>query len=583
MNGAFFYTLADGSNHRQGGVFTAALPQPGRIPLFSIPQDPDSLAFALLSNSVAKNTLTKTVAWMPHSPHESEPPQPGGLRALGDPVVLILSVGFIIAFVLMSLFDIDLVADSISSGFAWTALTLGTYFQLLLIATFFIAIGLACTPAAKAKIGNLDTPEMSTFKWLSIILCTLLAGGGVFFAAGEPVYHFVVSPPAFDAEAGTAQAVSGALAQSFMHWGFLAWAVLGSLTAVVLAHAHYVKGQPLQPRTLLYPVFGKRLMQGTLGGIVDACCVIALVAGTVGPIGFLATQVSFGLHELFGLPEGYIGQLIILALLASVYVASSLSGVHRGIQMLSRFNVFLALAIGAVIVIFGPTLFLVNTYAASMGAYVSEFLSMATMTADTAPAWWMKWWTVFFFAWFIGYAPLMAIFVARISRGRSVREMIVAVAVLAPIATTVWFTLLGGSGIYYQLTGAIDLTEALNNFQFDVATLTVAQALPGGTLMALAILLLTTIFVATTGDSMSYAIAMVSAGHDRPNGILRAFWGIAMALMAAILLFMGAGQIGVLQQFIVITAIPVSLIILPSLWKGPQAAYAMAREQGIID
>ncbi|WP_224420824.1 BCCT family transporter, partial [Modicisalibacter tunisiensis] len=171
----------------------------------------------------------------------------------------------------------------------------------------------------------------------------------------------------------------------------------------------------------------------------------------------------------------------------------------------------------------------------------------------------------------------------RISRGRSVREMILAVAVLAPIATTVWFTLLGGSGIHYQLTGAIDLTEALNNFQFDVATLTVAQALPGGTLMAMAILLLTTIFVATTGDSMSYAIAVVGSGHDEPNPLIRAFWGIAMALMAAILLYMGSGQISVLQQFIVITAIPVSLVLLPSLWTGPKAAYAMAREQGLIE
>jgi choline-glycine betaine transporter len=503
--------------------------------------------------------------------------------SLGDPIVLVLSIGFIVAFLALSFYDIDLVANSISAGFAWTALVLGSYFQLLLLLTFFIAIGLAVSPAAKAKIGNLDAPEMSTFKWLSIILCTLLAGGGVFFAAGEPVYHFVVTPPAFDTEAGTAEAVSSALAQSFMHWGFLAWAVLGSLTAVVLAHAHYVKGQPLQPRTLLYPVFGERLMRGPLGGVLDACCVIALVAGTVGPIGFLATQVSFGLHELFGLPEGYLGQLIILALLGCIYVLSSMSGVHRGIQLLSRFNVLLALAIGAVIIVFGPTLFLVNTYMSSMGAYISNFFTMATMTADTAPAWWMQWWTVFFFAWFIGYAPLMAIFVARISRGRSIREMILAVAVLAPIATTVWFTLLGGSGIYYQLTGVIDLTEALNNFQFDVATLTVAQALPGGTWMALAILLLTTIFVATTGDSMSYAIAVVGAGHDDPSPYVRAFWGIAMALMAAVLLYMGAGQIGALQQFIVITAIPVSLILLPSLWNGPQAAYAMAREQGIIE
>jgi len=516
----------------------------------------------------------------------NQPPQhtEGPSRfSLGDPIVLVLSIGFIVAFLGLSFYNIDRVASSISAGFAWTALVLGSYFQLLLLLTFFIAIGVALTPAAKAKIGNLDAPEMSTFKWLSIILCTLLAGGGVFFAAGEPVYHFVVTPPAFDTEAGTAEAVSGALAQSFMHWGFMAWAVLGSLTAVVLAHAHYVKGQPLQPRTLLYPIFGERLMRGPLGSLVDACCVIALVAGTVGPIGFLATQVSFGLHELFGLPEGYTGQLIILAVLGAIYVLSSMSGVHKGIQLLSRFNVLLALAIGAIIVVFGPTLFLVNTYVSSMGAYVSEFFTMATMTAETAPAWWMQWWTVFFFAWFIGYAPLMAIFVARISRGRSIREMILAVAVLAPIATTVWFTLLGGSGIYYQLTGVIDLTEALNNFQFDVATLTVAQALPGGTWMALAILLLTTIFVATTGDSMSYAIAVVGAGHDDPSPYMRAFWGIAMALMAAVLLYMGAGQISALQQFIVITAIPVSLILLPSLWNGPQAAYAMAREQGIID
>ncbi|MBJ6136835.1 BCCT family transporter [Marinobacter litoralis] len=504
------------------------------------------------------------------------------IAQLGDPVVLTLSVGFIALFVGFSLFDLKGVADAIGSGFTWTARVFGSYFQMLLLATFFIAIGLACTPAAAAKIGNLDRPEMSTFRWLSIIMCTLLAGGGVFFAAGEPVYHFVVTPPAFDTEPGTIEAVSSAMAQSFMHWGFLAWAVLGTLAAIVLAHTHYVKGKPLQPRTLLYPVFGERIMSGWIGSVIDAFCVIAIVAGTVGPIGFLATQMSFGLSELFGLTDGLGTQMAILAALAAIYVTSAVTGVHRGIQFLSRMNVFLALAIAAIIFVFGPTLFYTNTYMQSMGQYVSSFLDMATMTADTAPNWWMKWWTVFFFAWFIGYAPLMAIFVARISRGRSIREMILAVAVMAPIATTIWFTLLGGSGIYYQMTGVIDLAEALNNFRFDVATLTVAQALPGGGFMALAILILTTIFVATTGDSMSYSIAVVSSGHDQPKTFVRAFWGIAMATMAGILLYMGAGQISVLQQFIVITAIPVSLILLPSLWLGPKAAYAMAREQNLI-
>ncbi len=266
-----------------------------------------------------------------------------------------------------------------------------------------------------------------------------------------------------------------------------------------------------------------------------------------------------------------------------VYVLSAVSGVHKGMQLLSRFNVMLALGIGSVIVLFGPTLFLFNSYFAGMGTYLDNFFKMVTTTAETAPAEWMQWWIVFFYAWFIAFAPLMAIFVARISRGRTVREMILAVAVIAPIATTVWFTLLGGSGIYYQLTGVIDLTDALTNFQFDIATLTLAQALPGGTWMALAILLLTTIFVATTGDSMSYSIAMVGAGHDEPSPFLRAFWGVTMTIMAAVLLAMREGQIAALQQFIVITAVPVSLILLPSLWDGPKAAYAMAREQGLID
>ncbi|MDI9243776.1 BCCT family transporter [Marinobacter sp. CHS3-4] len=498
-----------------------------------------------------------------------------------DPVVLILTIGFILVFVGASILNSEAVATFIGNGFAWTAKTLGSFFQLLLLLTFFIALGTAASKAGNARIGGLDRPEISRFRWLSMIMCTLLAGGGVFFAAGEPVYHFVVTPPAFDTEAGTAAAVAPAMAQSFTHWGFLAWAVLGSLTALVLTRAHYDQGKPLQPRTLLFPVFGERVIKGTLGGVIDSLCVIAVVAGTVGPIGFLATQMSFGLHELFGVTDGYTTQLTVLIVLAGVYMTSAMTGLHKGIQLLSRFNVMLALGIAAVIFVFGPTLFLTNTYTQSMGEYVTSFLAMATMTADTAPDWWMKWWTVFFFAWFIGYTPLMAVFVARISRGRTVREMIVAVAVLAPVATTLWFTLLGGSGIYHQLAGTFDLTEALNNFRFDVATLTVAQALPGGTWMAAAILLLTTIFVATTGDSMSYSIAMVGAGHDEPNPWIRVFWGGAMALMAAILLYMGSGQIGVLQQFIVLTAIPVSFIILPSLWTGPKAAMAMAREQGL--
>ena len=506
-----------------------------------------------------------------------------GMNAgLGDPWVLGLSGGFIVAFLAFSILDLEQVQGLVGSGHALAAEYLGSFWQLLLLATFFTAIGVAVSPAGSAVMGDLDKPEMSTFKWVSIIMCTLLAGGGVFFAAGEPLYHFLETPPVFGTEAGSQEAVAPALAQSFMHWGFLAWAILGALTSIVLVQAHYRYGKPLQPRTLLYPVFGDWIMRNPWGGIVDAVCVISVVAGTVGPIGFLATQVSFGANTLFGMPEGIVTQFGVLIVLAAIYVTSAVTGIHKGIQVLSRFNVFLALGIGVFILVFGPTLFLVNSYLQGFGTYLNDFLPMATVTSETAPDWWMQWWTVFFFAWFLGYGPLMAMFIARISRGRTIRQMIIALALAAPIASTIWFTLLGGSGIYYQLTGAIDLAEPLANFQFDVATLTIAQALPLGGIMAFLILILTTIFVATTGDSMSYTISMVATGDQEPHPGIRAFWGLAMALTAGVLLLMGEGSISALQQFIVVTAVPVSLVLLPSLYTGPKMAYAMAREQGIV-
>lgn len=517
----------------------------------------------------------------PHMTSDPNAPSSTGGR-FGDPVVLILTVGFIVLFVAASAIAPDTVAHLIDVGFTQSARLFGSTFQLLMLLTFFIAIGVALSPAGRARIGGLDKPDMSTFRWVSIILCTLLAGGGVFFAAGEPIYHFVVTPPAFDTQAGTPAAVPNALAQAFFHWGFTGWAILGTLPVCILSHQHYQRGLPLQPRTLLAPVIGDKRMKGVLGGVIDAICAIAVTAGTVGPLGFLATQVSFGLHDLFGFPRGYEVQLMILVGLGAIYVTSAVTGIDRGIQFLSRFNVIWAMILGGVILVLGPTLFLVNSWFQGFGSYLSHFFELSTLTTVTAPLGWLKWWTVFFFAWFVGFAPPMAIFVTRISRGRTIREMIIATAVLAPIVTTVWFTLLGGSGIFYQLQGVIDLAEPLKNFQFDVATLTVAQALPGGTWMALAVLVLTTIFVATTGDSMSYAVSVVCAGHDDPGVALRAFWGVTFALMAAILLYMGSGQVSVLQQFLVIPAVPVAFLLIPTLWHGPRAAYAMAREQGVL-
>lgn len=495
-----------------------------------------------------------------------------------DWMVFCISGGFIAAFVLMAVFDMEALSGMVDAAFAWSTRLFGAYWQVLLLLTFFIGLGLALARTGRVRIGGLATPDLSTFNWIAIIMCTLLAGGGVFWAAAEPIAHFTSPPPLFGLEASSEAAVYPALAQAYMHWGFLAWAILGSLTTIVLAHLHYDKGLPLKPRTLLYPVFGDAVMTGLFGALVDAVCVLAVVAGTVGPIGFLGLQVSYSLAALFGLPDTYTTQVAVLVALICVYTVSAVSGVTRGIKILSDANVVLALFLMAFILLVGPTAFIFDGFLQSMGLYLTQFVPMATFRADPG---WLDWWTVFFWGWFLGYGPLMAMFVARISRGRTLRQLILVISVLAPVVTCFWFTIVGGTGISMELAQPGVISEPFTGFNLPAVLLAITQNLPLGFLISVLFLILTTVFVSTTGDSMTYAISMVMTGHDRPESWMRVFWGIAMGVMAAILISVGSGGVSALQSFIVVTAVPVSLVLLPSLWTAPRIAREMARGQGV--
>src|SRR5690606_26346145 len=273
----------------------------------------------------------------------------------------------------------------------------------------------------------------------------------VFWAAGEPIAHYLSTPPLLgDLSADPEAQANAALAQAYLHWGFLAWAILGSLTTIMLMHYHYDKGLPLAPRTLLYPVFGDRAINGPIGLFADASCIIAVVAGTVGPIGFLGLQMSYGLNALFGIPDSFAVQAVIILALAGIYTLSAISGLERGIQFLSKANVILAFALLAFMLIAGPTLFIFKGFLGGFGTYLSNFVPMAMFRGDAGmfgdPGW-LGWWTVFFWGWFLGYGPLMAIFIARVSRGRSIRSIIIMLSIVAPLITNFWFTIIGGSGI----------------------------------------------------------------------------------------------------------------------------------------
>ncbi|MGB1237691.1 MAG: BCCT family transporter [Pseudomonadales bacterium] len=495
-----------------------------------------------------------------------------------DLPVFLISGGVLVLFAVLAMYDIKMVSGMVNSAFALSTKYFGAYWQVLLLLTFVIGLFLTFGRTGSVMLGGLKQPEMSTFTWVSILMCTLLAGGGVFWAAAEPMAHFTSPPPLFGGETGTAEAAYNALAQSFMHWGFLAWAILGSLTGIVLMYLHYEKGLPLKPRTLLYPVFGERALKGPIAIIADASCVLAVVAGTVGPIGFLGLQVSFGLEKLFGIPNTYSTQLTILIGLMVLYTISAVSGVTKGIKILSNVNVALAVALMAFILVFGPTAFIIDGYLQGFGIYIDKFVAMATFRANPG---WLDWWTVFFWGWFLGYGPLMAMFVARISRGRSIRELVLIISVVAPVITCFWFTIVGGSGLSFELTTPGVISEPFTGFNLPAALLAITEQLPLGFLISVLFLILTTIFVATTGDCMTYAISMVMTGHDAPQSSVRVFWGLAMGVMAAILISIGSGGISALQSFIVVTAVPVSLVLLPSLWSAPKIARKMADEQGL--
>lgn len=456
---------------------------------------------------------------------------------------------------------------------------IGAFWQVLLLLTFFVAIGLAISRFGRLRLGERKIPEMGSFKWISVILCTLLAAGGVFWAAGGPISHFLDLPPSFDGKgpsAGSESAVGPALSVSYLHWGFLAWTVLGTLSTIIFMHAHYKKGMPLKPRTLLYPMFGEKVVHSWVGTLIDVFSIIAVAAGTIGPIGFLGLQAGYGLNVLTGIPDNYTTHLVVIVVLVTIASISAATGLQKGIQFLSRYNVILTIILAGLVLLLGPARFVIDTFIDSYGGYLENFIPMSLFRGDTE---WLSEWTTFFWGWFIGYAPMMGIFVARISRGRTIRQLVTAVAIIAPVVTNFWYAVVGGTGLFYELQESGSISTALDKAGKPAAMIEIMEQLPLGGIIALGFLIVTMIFVATTADSMSYTIAMTVSGNDEPPRSLRVFWALIMGAVAAVLLILGEGGIDALQSFIVVSAVPVSIILLPTLWMAPKVAKQMEAEQ----
>ncbi len=481
----------------------------------------------------------------------------------------------LIIFLLISAIDIDSakLITNVLKDFAIS--NVGSIWLLMVVAISILAFFLGFSPIGSLKIGGEDAkPSLKFFDWCAVLICTLLAGGGVFWSAAEPLIHFLNPASYFSTiEGGTAQAVDPALSVSFLHWGFLAWALVATTVTITFSLLSQ-SGFPLRPRSLLIPIFPKTFVDGLLGDFADGISVVAAIAGTVGPLGFLSLQLSNAAAKLPFLTDNAFLQTFIVIALTLIFTISTLSGIQKGIKFLSEINIWLTIALGSLLLIIGPTLWLSQHFISSNFLYLSKLKEMALPSFDDP---WVKGWTIFYWAWFLGYAPLMGLFTAGVSKGRTFRELILVVCIVCPFVTNLWFNILGGNGIFLELSQPGVISEEYARGGAAGVLFSILSQLPLSLVLVPISILLIILFMCTSADSISYAAAIVVSGKETPPKKIRLFWALMIGFLTIALLRIGSGvgdqtSINALQSFIVITAVPVTPLIISTLWTAPKLA-----------
>ena len=452
---------------------------------------------------------------------------------------------------------------------------LGSIWLLMVVGISILAFFLGFSPIGSLKIGGEDAkPSLKFFDWCAVLICTLLAGGGVFWSAAEPLIHFLNPASYFsNITGGTAQAVDPALSVSFLHWGFLAWALVATTVTITFSLLSQ-NGFPLRPRSLLIPIFPKSIVDGILGDFADGISVVAAIAGTVGPLGFLSLQLSNAAAKLSFLTDNAFLQTFIVISLTLIFTISTLSGIQKGIKFLSEINIWLTIVLGSLLLIIGPTLWLSQHFISSNFLYLSKLKELALPSFDDS---WVKGWTIFYWAWFLGYAPLMGLFTAGVSKGRTFRELILVVCIVCPFVTNLWFNILGGNGIFLELSQPGVISEEYARGGAAGVLFSILSQLPLSLILIPISILLIILFMCTSADSISYAAAIVVSGKETPPKKIRLFWALMIGFLTIALLRIGSGvgdqtSIDALQSFIVITAVPVTPLIISTLWTAPKLA-----------
>lgn len=487
----------------------------------------------------------------------SSNPQQNGKKF--SPVFIFSSI-IVFAIVLVGVLIPKQFGGITSSITAWITSTLGWYYLILTTVIVFFCVFLIFSPIGKLKLGRPnDKPEFNTVSWFAMLFSAGMGIGLVFYGAAEPIAHFA-SPP--NANPKSTEAFTESLRSTFFHWGFHAWAVYG-VVALALAYSQFRKGEPGLLSKTLRPILGDRV-DGPIGTLIDVLAVFATVVGVAVSLGMGALQIAGGLHYLFNIPNNIITQSIIIVVVTILFIMSAWSGLSKGIQYLSNLNIGLGTVLLIAALFIGPTILILNMLTSSTGSLLNSFLFNSFDAAATNPQKreWMASWTLYYWGWWLSWSPFVGVFIARVSKGRSIREFISGVLLVPVIVSFIWFSVFGVLGIE---------TAKKHKEIFDMSVETqlfgVFHHLPMGMVLSIIALLLIASFFITSADSATFVLGMQTTfGSQNPSAFVKVTWGVAQSLIAFVLLLSGGGDgeagLTALQNAAIISALPFSFVVI---------------------
>lgn len=481
-------------------------------------------------------------------------------RARIDPTVFGVTAALVVGFLIWGLAAPDNLSAVSAGILGWITGSLGWLFILSATGFVVFAVCLALSKYGKIPLGkDGEKPEYRTISWIAMMFSAGMGIGLMFFGSYEPLYHFVEAPPGM-----SAGDVRTAMATTMFHWGFHPWAMY-AVVGLALAYSTYRLGRKQLMSAVFAPLLGEQT-NGAGGKIIDILAIFATLFGTVASLGLGALQIGSGLAKVgWADNPGTMLLVAIIAVLTAAFVASAVSGVAKGIQWLSNINMVLAIVLAVFVFAVGPTVFILNLMPTTLGAYANDitaFSARSSATVDAAGESWLAGWTIFYWAWWVSWTPFVGMFLAKISKGRSIREFVIGVMVVPTTVSLVWFCVFGGTAIREQTDGVMGFdaaTAASEDTLFQVL-----DHLPLTGIASALVMILVAIFFVSGADSASLVMGTLSErGAHEPSRSVTIFWGVLTGAVAALLLAMsGDDGLNGIKQMAIIAALPFVVVVI---------------------